>query len=143
MAKLNIMPPEDLMNRLSNFSNKLDDIAPKILDAGIRPLEKQIRQNAAKHIRTGAMVGSIKEQKSKKDKKGVWRKRVDFVGYDKWRKSTPSDPRGVPNARKAMSLEYGTVNQPAEPFIRPAVIQSEGEVAGEMQQAFDWEVGKI
>lgn len=143
MAKLNIMPPEDLAKRLSNLGNKLDEIAPKMLDAAIRPLESQIKQNAAKHIRTGEMIRSIKETKSKKDKKGVWRKKVQFDGYDKWRKATPSDPRGVPNARKAMSLEYGTVNQPAEPFIRPAVISSEGEVANEMQQTFDMEVSKI
>lgn len=141
MAQMTVYSPDALMEQLTKVGN-VDAYAPKILDAGIQPLYKKIKENAHKHHSTGAMAMSAKVKKAKKDKKGVWSQKVQFDGYDKSRPATPSDPRGVPNARKAMSLEYGTSKQPATPFIRPAVVATEQECIDNMQEALNREVGK-
>lgn len=139
MAQITIHSPDNLMLQLSRLGD-VDEYAPEILNAGIDPLFKKIKENAEKYRRTGEMAKSLKKKKAKKDRRGKWTQRVQFEGYDKTRKPTPSDPRGVPNARKAMSLEYGTSKQPATPFIRPAVIQTERECINAMQEAFNREV---
>lgn len=142
MAQMTIYSPDNLMLQLSRLGD-VDEYAPEILNEGIDPLFKKIKENAEKHRRTGEMAKSLKKKKAKKDKRGTWKQRVQFEGYDKTRKPTKSDPRGVPNARKAMSLEYGTKNQPATPFIRPAIIQSEKECIERMQERFNSVVDKI
>lgn len=143
MAQLNQYPPDALINRLSRLGNRINDIAPKMLDAGSAPLERKIKANAERHKKSGELVKSIKRVKPKQDKNGVWKQRIEFKGYDKKRKSTPSDPRGVPNARKALAIEYGNVNEPAKPFIRPAVIQTQNESTAAMQVVFNREVDRI
>jgi HK97 gp10 family phage protein len=141
MARMTVYSPDTLINQLARIGN-IDSIAPKILDAGITPLEKEIKKNAHKHHETGAMALSLKRKKPKKGKDGNWSQKVQFDGYDKSRPATASDPRGVPNARKAMSLEYGTSKQQATPFIRPAVVSTENQCIDEMQEAFNREVDK-
>jgi HK97 gp10 family phage protein len=141
MARMTVYTPQPLIDLLAKITD-IDYIAPKILDAGIDPLEKQIKANASKYSETGAMISSIKRKKAKKGKDGSWSQRVQFEGYDKSRKPTLSDPRGIPNARKAMSHEYGTSKQPAIPIIRPAVISTESQCIDSMQEAFNQEVSK-
>jgi HK97 gp10 family phage protein len=142
MAKMKVHSSDELILQLERIGN-IDAYAPKILEAGIQPLHKKIKENAQKHRRTGEMAASAKTKKPKKNKLGVWSQSVQFDGYDKSRKPTPSDPRGVPNARKAMSLEYGTSKQPATPFIRPAVIQTENECVRQMQETFNKEIAPL
>ena len=142
MAQMTIFSPDALMKQLENMGN-VDRYAPKILDAGIEPLYAKIKKNAQKHSNTGEMAASLKLKKAQKSKDGTWVKKAQFTGYDKRRKPTPSDPRGVPNARKAMSLEYGTSKQPATPFIRPAVVATKNDCLDAMQGAFNKEVGSM
>lgn len=142
MAKMTIYSPDALIEKLQKLGD-VDEYAPKMLNEGIKPLKEAIRQNALKHKDTGEMVASIKDSKPKKKKDGSWNKNTFFSGYDRNRKPTPSDPKGVANARKAMSLEYGTSKQPATPFIRPAVVATKNDCLDAMQGAFNKEVGSM
>lgn len=131
MADCTISPPADLIRALEQMEN-MDQAAPRILDAGMVPLEKKVRQNLRRHSRTGDLLSSLKSGKSHKNAKGVWEKRLTFSGKDR---------KGAPNVVKAAALEYGTVKQEPEPFLRPAVIESEAECIAEMEDLFAFESG--
>ena len=100
MAQMTIHSPDNLMLQLSRLGD-VDEYAPEILNAGIDPLFKKIKENARKapcDRRNGEI--SQEEKGEKRQGRGKWTQRVQFEGYDKTRKPTGSDPRGVPNARK-------------------------------------------
>lgn len=130
MAKLTVSPPDDFIKALEKMG-KLDEIAPRMLNAGIEPIAKAVKKNLQKHSQSGALVDSVIVGKPKKNKEGIWTARVTFKGYDKKTK--------VANQIKAIALEYGTSDQSATPFIRPAVIETEKESVQAMQDIFEFE----
>ena len=102
-----------------------------MISAGQEILQKNIQNAARKHVRTGRMAESVKCSKQLIDKNGDAVGRVKFYGKDK---------NGMPNWYKAIWCEYGTVTQPARPFIRPAIRGSESSVKAAMQKVFDKKV---
>lgn len=130
MAKFIVNPPDDLVKALERMGN-LDEVAPRMLLAGIEPITKAVKRNLRKHEQSGALIDSVTAGKPKKGKDEVWSVRVSFRGYDKKTK--------VPNQVKAVALEYGTTDQTATPFIRPAVISAEKESVQAMQDVFEYE----
>lgn len=137
MANMQINTPTDLMDQLLKLSNQIDVIAPLMLDEAIEPLHKQMIASAIKHKKTGEMLKGLKVNKAIKDKKGVWRKKIFFDGYDRT-KLTP-----VPNAIKVFAIEYGSSQQEATPFIRPSVAITENQVNEKMQEVFNREVDRL
>ena len=113
---------------LDNF----DEIAPKIIEASIPELKKNVISECQKHKDTGAMVGSIKETKSKKGKSG-WFSIV---------RPTGTDAKGVRNMEKLAHAEYGTSKQAPTPILSVAVSKSEKPIAEIMQEVYNREVEK-
>lgn len=136
--------PTDLYDQLAACGD-LDRIAPAMLSHAAPYLQDSIRKRARVHDRTGAMSRSVKVMKPKKSRKtGHWAVQVKFTGYDKSRKATPGYPRGVPNAVKAASIEFGSRGgaQQAQPFLDSASKDAEGDVFAAMQRTYDVEVSK-
>ncbi len=107
---------------------KDEKLALDMISAGQEILQKNIQNAARKHVRTGSMANSVKCSKPLIDKNGDAVGRVKFYG---------TDEAGMLNCYKAIWLEFGTVTQPARPFIRPAIRGSESSVKAAMQKIFD------
>ena len=110
-----------------------EKLALDMISAGQEILQKNIQNAAKKHVRTGSMANSVKCSKPLINKNGDAVGRVKFYGKDK---------SGMLNWYKAIWIEYGTVSQPARPFIRPAIRSSESSVKVAMQRVFDKKVKK-
>ncbi len=119
---------------------KIDDVAPKMLQAAAPIAVEAIKKRLRPHNQTYQLINSVKASKPKKAKTGGYIQKINFVGYDKNRDPTPSQPRGVPNAVKAAGIEYGNANEPARPFLQSAANDCEAEVAETMQQKFEVEM---
>ena len=113
---------------LDNF----DEIAPKIIEASIPVLKKNVITECQKHRRTSSMVDSVKETKSTKGKNG-WFSVVRPTGKDK---------NGVRNMEKMAHIEYGTSKQAPTPILSVAVDKSAKPIAEIMQEVYNREVEK-
>ena len=91
-------------------------------------MQKAIKNAAQKHVRTGSMAKSVKASKPVINRAGDAVGRVKFYGKDK---------NGMQNWSKALWAEYGTVNQSAQPFVRPAIKSCETSVRNAMQKVFN------
>lgn len=119
---------------------KIDDVAPKMLESAAPIAVDAIKKRLRPHNQTYQLINSVKASKAKKAKTGGYVKKINFVGYDKHRDPTPSQPRGVANAVKAAGIEYGNANEPARPFLQSAANDCAAEVAAAMQQKFEVEM---
>ncbi len=117
----------------SIFPQGLDDenLALDMVKAGQEVMQKSIQKAAQKHVRTGSMAKSIKCSNPVINRVGDAVGRVKFYGKDK---------NGMQNWSKALWIEFGTKNQPAEPFVRPAIKSCESRVKAAMQHVFDKKV---
>ena len=114
----------------SIFPQGLDDenLALDMVKAGQEVMQKSIQKAAQKHVKTGSMAKSIKCSKPVINRAGDAVGRVKFYGKDK---------NGMQNWYKGIWIEYGTKNQPAEPFVRPAIKSCESSIRVAMQKVFD------
>lgn len=119
---------EDMIRNLDNF----DEIAPKIIEASIPILKKNVIAECQKHRRTASMVNSIKETRSKKGKNG-WFSVV---------RPTGADVKGVRNMEKMAHIEYGTSKQSPTPILSVAISKSVKPIAEIMQKVYNEEVVK-
>ena len=120
------------------FSLDMDSIFPQglsdetlaldMVKAGQEVMQKSIQKAAQKHVRTGSMAKSVKCSKPVINRSGDAVGRVKFYGEDK---------NGMPNWYKGIWIEYGTKNQPAEPFVRPAIKSCESSIRAAMQKVFN------
>lgn len=105
-----------------------EDLAIDMVKAGQKVMLQAIQAGAKKHVITGSMAQSVKASKARINKNG------DAVGYIKF---YGDDEKGMANWAKAMWIEYGTVNQFAQPFVRPAIKSCQSSVNDAMQKVFD------
>lgn len=118
----------------------IDDVAPKMLQSAAPIAVDSIKKRLRNHNQTNQLINSVKARKPKKGKAGGYILSINFVGYDKNRKATPSQPRGIANAVKAAGLEYGNANEPARPFLQSAAKDCQDDVAQAMQEKFEVEM---
>ena len=113
----------------SIFPQGLDDenLALDMVKAGQEVMQKSIQKAAQKHVKTGSMAKSIKCSKPVINRAGDAVGRVKFYGKDK---------NGMQNWYKGIWIEYGTKNQPADPFVRPAIKSCESSIRAAMQKVF-------
>ena len=113
----------------SIFPQGLDDenLALDMVKVGQEVMQKSIQKAAQKHVKTGSMAKSIKCSKPVINRAGDAVGRVKFYGKDK---------NGMQNWYKAIWIEYGTKNQPADPFVRPAIKSCESNIRAAMQKVF-------
>ena len=114
----------------SIFPQGLDDenLALDMVKAGQEVMQKSIQKAVQKHVKTGSMSKSIKCSKPVINRAGDAVGRVKFYGKDK---------NGMQNWYKGIWIEYGTKNQPADPFVRPAIKSCESSIRVAMQKVFD------
>ena len=129
MANISFSGVDEMIKQLSAAGANIDKYAPGILRTAAAELEKEIKGSVARTVSadaSGEMLLSVKAQKPRKDKNGVWKVKVGFAGYD--------HVTGVPNDQKAMAMEYGTSRQAAKPFLRPAVVSVEDKCLSIIRQ---------
>ena len=141
MARMEIAPMDGLLKELARLE-RMDEIAPKMLDAASPILVSSVRRRLQPHNRTMHLMDSVTASKAKKAKTGAWAAKVTFKGYDGSKKPTAKYPHGVANSIKAMGLEVGNSHQRPQPFIQAAINDCEQEAMAEMQAVFDREVEK-
>jgi hypothetical protein len=137
MGALTFTVPEELMQKISSLSN-ISEISPKIIAAEqdvVLPEVKRRLQSSIKNKEDskGDLLKSVKASKPRMNSKGEWRGDIYFEGYDE---------KGVPNDRKAMSMEWGTSKQLAAPFLRPAKESKASEAQEAAQNIFNEAVSK-
>lgn len=114
----------------SIFPQGLDDenLALDMVKAGQVFMQKSIQRAVQKHVKTGSMANSVKCSKPIINRAGDAVGRVKFYGKDK---------NGMLNWYKAIWIEYGAKNQPADPFVRPAIKSCESSIRAAMNKVFN------
>lgn len=151
MASFEIRGMDDLMAQLDRLG-KFDEIAPKMMDAGMEILQKEVVAEASKHKDTGEMVDSIKPTGLEAGFGGGYYMCTRPTGYasgkGKWKNARKGKGEGkgrrkIRNMEKMVWLEYGVKGRPAVPVITKAVIRAEPQVIEAMRQVFEREVQRI
>lgn len=137
MGALTVEMPKSLMDKLDRIARE-SGLPQKMIKAGLDVMEPEVKRRLQTSIQdknesNGPLVESLKQSEPRMNSKGEWRGSLYFDGYDE---------RGVPNDRKAMSMEWGTSKQVAKPFLRPAKEAKKSEAEAAMQAIFDAEVQK-
>lgn len=137
MGALTVNMPKSLMDKLDRIARS-NDLPEKMIKAGLDVMEPEVKRRLQASIKdkdesNGPLVNSIKQSNPKMNSKGEWRGDIYFDGYDE---------KGIPNDRKAMSMEWGTSKQVAAPFLRPAKESKQAEAENAMQDVFNEAVGK-
>lgn len=131
MARFNVKGFDELLEELERIG-KLDDVAPKMLEAGVKPLQEKVIEESSKHKDTGAMMESIKPTAPSRQSDG---------SHYICTRPTGKDKKGVRNMAKMCYLEFGVKGRPATPIITAAVVRAEAETIQAMQDVFSREIG--
>lgn len=132
MAQFSISGMDELLVKLNQLG-RFDEIAPKMMKAGMEILQEEVVAEASKHKDTGAMVASIKPTGLMAGYDG---------GYYMCTRPTGRDKKGVRNMEKMVYLEYGVKGCPGVPVITAAVIKAEPKVIQAMQEVFTREISR-
>lgn len=132
MAQFSISGMDELLVKLNQLG-RFDEIAPKMMKAGMEILQEEVVAEASKHKDTGAMVASIKPTGLMAGYDG---------GYYMCTRPTGRDKKGVRNMEKMVYLEYGVKGRPGVPVITAAVIKAEPKVIQAMQEVFTREISQ-
>ena len=132
MAQFSISGMDELLVKLNQLG-RFDEIAPKMMKAGMEILQEEVVAEASKHKDTGAMVASIKPTGLTAGYDG---------GYYMCTRPTGRDKKGVRNMEKMVYLEYGVKGRPGVPVITAAVIKAEPKVIQAMQKVFTREISR-
>ena len=132
MAQFSISGMDELLVKLNQLG-RFDEIAPKMMKAGMEILQEEVMAEASKHKDTGAMVASIKPTGLMAGYDG---------GYYMCTRPTGRDKKGVRNMEKMVYLGYGVKGRPGVPVITAAVIKAEPKVIQAMQEVFTREISQ-
>lgn len=132
MAQFSISGMDELLVKLNQLG-RFDEIAPKMMKAGMEILQEEVVAEASKHKDTGAMAASIKPTGLMAGYAG---------GYYMCTRPTGRDKKGVRNMEKMVYLEYGVKGRPGVPVITAAVIKAEPKVVQAMQEVFTREINQ-
>jgi len=142
VAKVQIVLPDEFLLKLSSLGKRFDEIAPRVLEAGAKPLHQRCLRNLEAVIgkdtrypsrSTGALLASVGITPAQKGPDDEWDIRVG-IGRE-------TDESGVANALKGMVLEYGKSGQPPKPWLKPAKSASRQAVLQAMQEELRKELG--
>lgn len=144
MAQMTVNMPSDIIDRFRSLAEKADKIAPQMAKGGAEVLADEVKRRLeSSHKRTGALARSVAIKKPAKNKDGAWSCRVYFKGTDAYQAddkamhTTYKRKKKVSNSQKAIAAEYGTSDQPAEPFLRPAITESRETAEARMRWEFE------
>ena len=141
MAKFIPDNAQELLKQIAQLKSDSEAVCDKMLEAGGEVAFNAIKAKIPTHWDVAKKSKTLTKVKKRK-KTGDKYIRVIFKGYDRT-KISKSYPKGVPNSLKVAVYEYGKPNQPARPFIRPAMQSAETEITAAMQNVYDEEVKKV
>ena len=150
MAQFDINGIDEFMTRLGKMG-KFDEVAPKMLEAGMKILHEEVVAEASKHKDTGEMVESIKPTGVTAGAGGYYMC-TRPTGYatkrKKWKnarkgKGEGTGQRRVRNMEKLVWLELGVKGRPATPILTAAVVRASPRVKEKMREVFVREMGEI
>ena len=135
MAQFAIDFSDEVDKLFSQLGDRLDEVAPKMLEAAAPILRDAAK---AKAVRSGKnhkhMADNITISKPKKAKNGAWISTITIKGK-----------RAEDNVRLmevAAVNEYGSSKMSPQPFLRPAIAQSEAQINSVMLEIFEREMSK-
>ncbi len=144
MARVSYKMPNGFLEKLSRLNNRFDEIAPKVLKAGAKPVLEQARRNLSARIgedtkyssqSKGELLKSLEITEPILDKNDNWRLRVGAAAT--------LDSDGVSNALKAAVMEYGKSGQPPKPWLKPTKSKTRKACIETMVQALDKELENL
>ena len=129
--------------KVSRLEERMDEILPRVLEAGAEVVEAKVRSNLSAAIgkgtqepsrSTGELLSSLGTSSARQDRDGNFNVKVGF-----------SEPRsdGESNAKIASILEYGKSGQPARPFMKPAKTAAKNACIQAMESKLTEEIEKI
>ncbi len=116
---------------------KEDGTYLEMISVGQEVMLESIKKSANNHKETGRMARSLKATKPVIDKEGNAVGRVKFTGSEKRTKKKNGECFDLTNWIKAFRIEYGTSDQKAKPFVKPAIIAAESNIRQKMQNKFE------
>lgn len=124
----------DVEKLFAQLGDKIDEIAPKMLAEAAPIVKESAKAKAARSSeRHKHMADGIAFTKPKKTKDGAWVSNIVIKG-------TRED--GERLMEVAAVNEYGTSKMSPQPFLRPAIAQTQNEVNRVMQEVFEREMSK-
>jgi len=143
MAKAEFKMPDDFLQKISQLSEKTDEIIPLVLEAGGEVALGKLRDNLNAVVgkdtkypsqSTGELSETLGISHARMDKDGNFNVKVGF-----------SEPRsnGDSNAKIANILEYGKHGQPPKPFLKLTKTQSKKPVVEVMKATLEEEIKKL
>ena len=143
MAKVSIKMPDEFLLRISRLGDRIDVIAPRVLEVGGKVVLEKVKGNLRTSIgkgtkfpsrATGKLLSSLGLSEAKQDRDGNFNVKVGFA-----------EPRsdGESNAKIANIIEYGKHGQPARPFLRPAWTASQKPCTEAMIAKLEEEISKL
>lgn len=133
MAQFDVHGFESLFVELDRLG-KSESAAPKMMEAGMEVLQKEVVAAASSHKDTGEMAESIKPTGLTRTADGSYYMFTRPTGY-------ASRKQKIRNMEKLVYLEYGVKGRPAVPVIKSAIIKAEPGVVQAMRKVFEQEVG--
>lgn len=143
MAKVQMMMPDDFLQRLSKLKDRTDDVCKEVLKAGGEVTERKVRSSLSEVVGKGTKYESRSSGELEKalgtsapllDSNGNYNIKVGFA---------EPRPDGESNAKIAAILEYGKHGQPAKPFLAPAKKAAKKQCEAAMKAKFEAEVNKL
>jgi HK97 gp10 family phage protein len=144
VARCSFKMPNDFLEKLSKLDNRFDEIAPKVLKAGAKPVLEQAKQNLKSRIgegtkypsqSSGELLDALEVTEPFLDRNDNWRLRVGVA--------STKDSKGVSNAMKAAIMEYGKSGQPPKPWLKPTKSKTRKACIEEMRKTLDVEIEKL
>ena len=132
----------NMIKNIERFSNN-EEVYTKMISKGQEIMKSAIEKGAKKHVKTGKMVKSLKCTKPTKDKNGNWVGRVKFIGSNGKYTTNDGKTYDITNWLKAFRIEYGTSNEKAEPFVRPAIESCNSDINKQWKEMYDKELKKL
>ncbi len=129
--------------KISKLAERTDEILPKVLDAGAKVVEDEVRANLSSVIgknteyesrSTGQLLSALGTSKPLQGRDSNFNVKVGFA-------EGRSD--GKSNAMLASVLEYGKHGQPPKPFLKPAKTKSQKACVQAMIDKLESEVDSI
>ena len=139
--EINMVGEDTLLKMLTSLENS-DQTHPRIINAAAGPLESALKAESNRHMRTGAMAGSIKATDAKKaPKSGDYYTVVRATGKDNQSIGPDGKQRtrkkAVRNMAKMAYIQYGTSRMGQDPIIERAVQSSRNDVLAAMQSEYN------
>lgn len=143
MAKATVKIPDEFLKKLSRLGSKTDEITAKVLESGSEVVFDKVKSNLESIIgrntkvesrSTGDLIDALGVSSVKVDRDGNSNIKIGF-----------REPRkdGKSNAMIANIIEYGKHNQPARPFLKPAIRSTKQTCLDTMINKIEEEINKL